>query len=42
MRMKQVVSLLGFSSLTTYATALNLQPLRTIIVERQGVGLKYH
>ena len=42
MRMKQVVSLLGFSSLTTYATALNLQPLRINIVRRRGLALKYH
>ncbi|EJL95835.1 hypothetical protein PMI18_05046 [Pseudomonas sp. GM102] len=42
MRMKQVVSLLGFSSLTTYATALNLQPLRINIVRSRWLVLKYH
>ncbi|MCP1445262.1 hypothetical protein J3D54_004394 [Pseudomonas sp. GGS8] len=42
MRMKQGVGLLGFSSPTTYATALNLQPLRIIIVGSRGFGLKYH
>lgn len=42
MRMKQVVSLLGFSSLTTYVAALNLQPLRITILRSRGLALKYH
>jgi hypothetical protein len=41
MRMKQVVSLLGFRALTTYATACTNKRLRTIIVGSWGLALKY-